>query len=345
MVSSEPRALTDPRLYAHGVRGALIRPALAEPDPGGGKMLALMDPPRHDVLRHAMKPVFTPRAVTRLEPGIRAGIRALLAPGVEAGRCDFVTDVAARLPMLTMAPVLGIAPDDAERLDAAATTASVQHGGAAAQQAHVEVLMYFTEAFERCRTGSGDDLVSTLATARRGVPITTEEIVLSRESVVMAGSDTTRYSAASALLALLANPEQARRLWTGEVPVPTAVAELLRWVAPATHVLRTATSDTVLDGADLRAGDAVTVWPPSANRDAVFAEPDTLRLSRHPNPRLSFASGVHYCLGAPLIRLTLRVLLEELVSHTNEIVLSGPPSRVPSYFLGGLSALPVGLCR
>lgn len=336
------RVLTDWRRFS-SAQGTSLRPDVRKPYPGAGRMLALSDPPRHDILRKAIAGLFSRRAVSSLESSARSVIRSLWSQAKEAGGCDFVTDVAAVVPFAVSADLLGISPEDSAMVTAAAEKSSLEVTGADAQAAHYQVLQYFAQALEDRRRQPGDDLVSAFVRAQaNGTGISDEEIILSCDNVVVAVGDTVRLAAAGSLLALLEHPDQYRALRSGAVDVRRAVDELLRWTCPTAHLLRTAVVDTALGGALIRAGDTVTVWLPSVNRDeAVFEAGDTLALDRRTNRHAAFGYGVHLCLGAALARLILRALLAELSEDSAEISLAGCPRRLPSYILFGLTSLPV----
>ncbi|MEV7726170.1 cytochrome P450 [Streptomyces sp. NPDC087917] len=329
-------------------QGTMLRRDLTQPYPGAGKMLALTDPPHHSVLRRAVARLFTPRSLGRLEDKAREIVRPLVAAAVAAGHCDFAVDVAARIPLALAADLLGVPVEDVGMIAAATARISSRDqddGGLDARIAHLELLDYYSRIMASRRADPGDDLMSALVTAQAdGVGLTDEEALLTCDNVIVAVGDTTRAAAAGGMLALLEHPRQWAALKTGRVDPAQAVDEILRWSPPATHLLRTAVQDTVLAGQRIAAGDPVTVWIPSLNRDeSVFGDADVFRLDRTPNRHLTFGGGVHFCLGAALARLVLRVLLEELVVGTGDIALAGEPRRLASYTVGGLAALPVRL--
>ncbi|WP_193097150.1 cytochrome P450 [Streptomyces sp. C8S0] len=204
-------------------------------------------------------------------------------------------------------------------------------------------MTYYLKALGTRRGDAGRDLVTTLLAARyRGLTLSDEEIVLTCDNVVVAGSQTAQHVVGGALLALLKHPAAWQALREGRVDVDSAIEELLRWTSPATHVMRTAVCDTELAGTTIRAGDAVAVWIASANRDAtVFTDPDELVLDRRPNPHLTLGAGAHFCLGGPLTRVMLRALLEELIEADTSLALANPPGWQSTYAANGLLSLPV----
>jgi cytochrome P450 len=338
--------LTDWRTYS-SAGGTSLRPDLGARYPGAGTMLVLTDPPRHDVLRKAVAGLFTPRAVAAHEARTREVIRTLWARATQAGGCDFATDVAAHIPLAVTAELLAVAPEDAailaEATEAAGECSSLDLASAEAQMAHYQVLEYYADALEQRRHRPGNDLVSAFVRARQaGMDISDDEIILACDNVVVAAAETTRQAATTGLHALLEHPDQWAALRSGRIDHRLAVEELLRWTCPIAHLLRTAVTDTTLGGAPVQAGDAVVVWLPSMNRDeAVFPDGDRLVLDRPVGHHTSFGHGVHFCLGAALSRLVLRVMLQELGRDRATVAPAGPPRRLASYIVNGLASLPL----
>jgi cytochrome P450 len=326
--------------------GTLLRRRRSEPYPGAGRMLVQTDPPRHDRLRRAVMAPFTLRAIAALEGRAREVTRTLFARASAAGTCDFVTDVAAIVPLAVSADLLDIEPGRVQGIaEATATIASTisDIDGADAQAAHFTVLDYYAGVLEGDLPAADGGLLSSLKGAQRdGLDLTDEEILLTCDNVVVAASETTQNVLSNGLLALLADPARWRFFAAGKDAARIAAEELVRWGTPVTHNLRTATTDTVLGGMDIAAGDAVAVWLPAVNRDErAFSEPGQLRLDRRPNRHLAFGIGVHFCLGAALARMIVRVVFEELARSGAVIELDGEPRRLHSYHLNGLASLPV----
>lgn len=347
VIAHEPaqRVLTDWRNFT-STRGTVLRHDLTAPYPGAGRMLVSLDPPRHNHHRKALAALFAPRAIAGLEGRSRDAIRSLLTAAVSAGYCDFVSDIAGRLPLAVVAGLLGIHADDLELLSSATTQVGQRADdieGSASQEAHRAIMQYYLKVLELRRRQPRNDLVSALIAAQRdGLDLTDEELILTCDNVVVAASQTTKNAAATGLLAILDRPGQWQALRRGQFDLSSAVEEVLRWTAPATHVLRVATADLTLNGTALEEGDAVAVWIAAANRDErVFEDANELRLDRDVNPHLTFGAGVHFCLGARVARLTLRLLFEELIDRTNEITVTGEARRVGSWASGGLSTLPL----
>ncbi len=160
--------------------------------------------------------------------------------------------------------------------------------------------------------------------------------------LVVAGNETTRNAASGGLLALIENPGEFRKLRADPGLLNPAVEEIVRWTTPVIQFCRTAVEDVELHGKQIRKGDAFCMFYPSANRDEeAFDDPDVFRVDRRPNPHLGFGIGEHFCLGASLARLELRVIFEELAQRLDEIELAGPFERMRSSFLGGVKRMPI----
>ncbi len=323
-------------------RGALLRADdNAAPYPGAGKMPVLTDPPRHTDMRRAVARMFTPRAVEGLGALAHEVARSLLADLRARGGGDFATEVAARFPIAVQAEILGIPVEDIP-LILDATRRSVddpEHDSFG----HHDVMTYFLGALGTTRGAAGRDLIGTLLAARAdGLPLSDEEIVLTCDNIVVAASQTVQHAVNGGLLALIEHPAAWAELREGRVDTGAVVDELLRWTSPATHVMRTAVHDTELAGTTIRAGDAVAVWIASANRDAtVFDRPGELLPARSPNPHLSLGGGMHFCLGAALVRVLMRALLTELTRSGMSLSLAGPPVWHSTWAVNGMRSLPV----
>lgn len=291
-----------------------------------GQVLNMMDDPRHAQIRRLVSSGLTPRMIRRVEDDLRARARGLLdriEPGVEF---DFLIDVAAELPMQMICILLGV-PESERHWLFEAIEPSFDFGGArkgeitrlSVEEAGSRMYRYGTELIAAKRAAPGDDLLSVVANAVRD-PLSDVELYMFFSLLFSAGAETTRNAVAGGLLALSRHPDQYRRLRADPDLLPTAVEEMVRWTSPSPSKRRTATRDTTLGGHQIRAGQKVLVWEGSANRDeSVFARPDEFDAGRKPNPHLGFGQGVHYCLGANLARLELRVLYEELLARFGSV--------------------------
>jgi cytochrome P450 len=330
-------------------RGNLLTALLAGGDSAGGRMVAVSDGPRHAAVRRLLARSLGPRTMRRLGAQVAAATQELVAGAVERGGVDFAADVAAHVPLATICDLLGVPAADRPFIQRQTSVAlgsdTPTQSTAETWLARNEILLYFRELAGHRRAAPADDLVTALAVGRiDGAELTEDEVVLNCYSLILGGDETTRMSMAGAAQALATHPEQWRRLRSGDVDVPAAVEEVLRWTVPAMHAGRTATRDTELCGTAIRAGDIVTVWHVSANRDErEFPAPHRFDLGRAPNRHLSFGYGTHFCLGASLARIELAALLTALRTQVAGIELTGAPTRIWSTFLTGYTELPVRL--
>ncbi len=320
---------------------------------GSGEMMLMTDPPLHGAMRRAFNRLMLPRAVGRFEaPGPQL-VREILEEAMARGECDFVVDVAARLPMAFICEIMGIPrkdwPDmfkwgnmvagneDPEyQVDSGSPLDTRQEGSR-------NIGQYCLNAALERRGGDGEDLLSVLGNATINDRLLTRtELAHNGLLYVGAGLETTRNAISAGLLALLDHPEQMDLLIEHPEIMPTAVEEILRWASPVTHFARVATMDTELGGKHIRAGDRVALWFPSANRDeAAFRDPYTFDLRRTPNDHVAFSRGEHFCGGAHLARLELRLTLQALLPRLRQIEITGKVERLRSNFLAGIKHMPV----
>jgi cytochrome P450 len=331
--------------------GNVLDTLLAGGDSAAGKMLAVTDGRPHQELRNILQKSFAPRALAPLVRSLRTSTGWLLEDALAEGECDFASQVAANIPIAAICDLLGVpAADRRKILSLTSSVLGSDHGvGSAADvfSAKNEILLYFAELAQSRREKPYDDVVSVLVDSQvDGRPLTHEEIIFNCYSILLGGDETTRLSMIGAVQALIEHPDQWKALKSGSVPMATAVEEVLRWTTPALHSGRTAAEDVLLDGELIEAGDVVTVWMASANRDeTVFEDPERFDLARTPNRHLSFAYGSHFCLGAYLARAEIGAVLEGLCATTSAMEFAGPPGRVYSNFLNGLCSLPVTVER
>ncbi len=294
--------------------------------PVAGQVLNMMDDPRHTHIRRLVSSGLTPRMIRRVEDDLRARARALLDAAQPGAAFDFLVDVAAELPMQMICILLGVPETERHWLFQAieptfdfGDSRRGEVGTMSVEEAGSRMFAYGMELITAKRAQPTDDMLSVVANATTD-PLSDVELYMFFSLLFSAGAETTRNGVAGGLLALAQNPDQYRRLRDDPELLPTAVEEIIRWTSPSPSKRRTATRDTELGGCAIRAGDKVLVWEGSANRDgSVFDDPDCFDVARKRNPHLGFGQGVHYCLGANLARLELRVLYEELLSRFSEI--------------------------
>lgn len=320
--------LKDPETYSSVTGGS--RPyggTLLQDLAIAGQVLNMMDDPRHSQIRRLVSSGLTPRMIRLVEDDLRARARRLLDEVVPGEPFDFLVDIAAELPMQMICILLGV-PESERHWLFEAIEPQFDFGGSrkatlsqlSVQEAGSRMYEYGQQLIASKRAEPTDDMLSVVANAMvddADEPSLTDlELYLFFSLLFSAGAETTRNAVAGGLLALANHPEQLRALRADLDALPTAVEEIVRWTSPSPSKRRTATRDVTLGGRPVRAGQKIQVWEGSANRDAaVFERADDFDISRKPNPHLGFGQGVHYCLGANLARLELRVLYEELFSR------------------------------
>jgi cytochrome P450 len=351
---AETLAVTrDPVTYSSERGGHREHAGTILPDQAiAGEVLNMMDDPRHGRIRRLVSVGLTPKAVTDLEADLRSRMRAIL-DDVDAEHCDAVA-VVRELPLQAIALLMGVPAADRHQLgtwvdhafdfkdrDYLETTDEV----AAAQR---DMFDYGARLIAEKRRRPGDDMLSIVATARLDdedpPELTGGELQLFFSLLFSAGAETTRSAAAGGLLAFAERPDQWRRLREDRSLVSRAVEEIVRWTSPAAYNRRTATRATELAGMPVRPGDKIVFWEASANRDEqVFEQSMSFDVARDPNPHLGFGHGLHFCLGASLARLELRLTLEELAARVERLEPAGAPEWTRSNKHTGLRHVPLRL--
>ncbi|OBI29596.1 cytochrome P450 [Mycobacterium sp. E2238] len=292
-----------------------------------GQVLNMMDDPRHSQIRRLVSSGLTPRMIRLVEDDLRARTRRLLDAVVPGEPFDFLVDIAAELPMQMICILLGV-PESERHWLFEAIEPQFDFGGSrkatmsqlSVEEAGSRMYEYGQQLIASKRAEPTDDMLSVVANAMvddADAPSLSDlELYLFFSLLFSAGAETTRNAVAGGLLALANHPEQLRALRADLDALPTAVEEIVRWTSPSPSKRRTATRDATLGGQPIEAGQKIQIWEGSANRDpAVFERADEFDVARKPSPHLGFGQGVHYCLGANLARLELRVLYEELFSR------------------------------
>jgi cytochrome P450 len=325
--------------------GILLRPGAFGDDPGGGRTLALTDPPRHRKLRALVDDWFAPRSIRLLDAEMQAIAHDVVTRALERERCDFVTEIAARVPLYVICKMMGVPRNDWERLFSLGSTSVGADDPVERRDAHLDILQFFYDLAAVRVKSPVDDLVSVLATAKiDGWQLTRDEMILNCDNLLVGGTENSRISASGGMLAFLQHPDQWETLSTEPELIHSAVEEVLRWTSSVTHLLRTATAPVTMHGRRIEAGDRVTLWNPSANRDdSVFDDPDCFSVRRNPNRHIALGTGEHFCLGGTLARAQLRLLYEELLRSTKRIELDGTPVMLSSIVVNGPEHLPVRL--
>jgi cytochrome P450 len=332
----------DPATFS-SASGILLRPEEKRADPGGGRTLALSDPPRHRQLRSLVDDWFVLRFVRGLEAELRQVAHDVVRQALEQERCDFVTEVAARIPLYVICQKMGVPRDDWDLILALTNDAFGADNAVDRRLAHLGILNYFEDLVSERKKRTADDLVSVLVTAEiDGRKLTQEELILNCDNLLVGGTENTRIAAAGGMLAFLENQAQWQAVSEDRSLLPSAVEEVLRWTSTATHIMRVAMRPVNTRGRHIETGDRVTLWNPSANRDEdVFTDPDSFDVRRKPNRHLALGAGEHFCLGGTLARVELRALYDELLAAVSHIEMDGVPVLLSSIVVNGLERLPV----
>jgi cholest-4-en-3-one 26-monooxygenase len=339
----------NPQLFSAAERTVFMFEPSAEDLANLQLMMVNKDPPNHTKLRRLVSQGFTPRRIAMLEDRVREMTRQILDNVAGRGECDFVTDIAADLPLQVIAELVGVPLEDRHMVFEWSNKLigfdDPEYTGDREEQASAatEVYMYANQLAEERKESPRDDLTSVLMNGEvDGERLTEMEFDLFFLLLIVAGNETTRNAISGGMLALLEHPAQRARLTANPALAATATEEILRWVSPVICFRRTCVADTLLGGQTIRAGDKVVMFYPSANRDErVFPAADQFDVSRTPNEHLAFGIGTHFCLGASLARREIRVMFEELLRRLPDIELAGPVERLRSSFINGIKRMPV----
>jgi cholest-4-en-3-one 26-monooxygenase len=316
------------------------------------KFLLTLDPPEHTAYRKIVSRGFTPRMITQLEPRVRQQVRLLLAATPQDEVFDLVEALSMPLPMRVIGDLIGVPPEDHDRIlrwsnqSLAGTDAEYRRPDGSILAAVGAMLDYFGGLRDGRSREQEDrpDLVSVLMDASvDGHSLSDLRFRMFLFLLAVAGSETTRSAISHGVLALHEHPGQWQRLRRDPSLIPAAVEEILRWASPVLYFRRNALTEMDIGGQLIEPGDLVSLWYVSANRDpARFSSPEVFDISREPNPHVAFGGGgPHFCLGASLARLELRVVLEELLTSHRHLEVTGPVQRLRSNFLHGIKHLPV----
>ena len=326
---------------------------LPDPDPMGlyaqRLMMLNMDPPQHDRFKWLVSRGFTPKNAPLLRPKIEELARDIVDAVLAKGECDFVTEIAGRLPSGLIAELMGMPRADGERLYDLTEIMHTNDDAIAPPEIKMnavgEMLGYAQSVADLKRQSPADDLATILVNAEvDGDHLTDEEFQWFFLLLVNAGGDTTRNLLAAGLQLLFDHPDQRTKLM-GDLDglLGSAVEEMLRYCSPVTHFKRTAMQDTVVGGQSIKAGERVVMFYGSANRDEdIFENADTFDVARHPNPHVAFgAGGPHLCLGMHVARVELAVMFRELLTRMPHIEAGGPIERMHSSFIAGVHRMPI----
>ncbi len=321
--------------------------------PDGLPMLRLlmlnMDPPQHVKYRRIVQRGFTPRVIGRLGEHIRELARVIVDGVAKSGECEFVAQVAAELPLQVIVELLGVPMRDRSKVfewsnclvgaDDPDYRVSPEQGRAAATQ----MFMYANELALERKAKPQEDLITQLLLGEvDGENLTEMEFDSFFLLLAVAGNETTRNQISLGMLELIQHPEQRKLLLERPELIDSAISEMLRFNSPVMYVRRTALQDAEIRGQQIRKGQKVVMYYPSANRDEeIFERPDSFDIGRESNPHLALGIGEHFCLGANLAQLELKLMFQELLARLPDIELAGPVRRLRSNFVQGIKQMTV----
>jgi cholest-4-en-3-one 26-monooxygenase len=316
-----------------------------------GNLMLFMDPPDHTRYRKLVNRGFTPRMIGELEPRIRQLTNDILDEALAKDPCDFVVDIAAELPLEVIAELIGVPREERHKIfewsnrmigseDPEYIVSSEE-----VANAQIEMFMYAQQLAEKHRDSPQNDIISALLSSEvDGESLSDMDFNLFFLLLSVAGNETTRNAISHGMNAFLENPEQYDRLVSDpQKYIAGTTEEILRWASPVMYFRRNATKDFQLRDQTIKAGDKISLWYISANRDEeVFDDPFRFDIERNPNQHVAFGGGgPHFCLGAQLARMEIHVLFEELSRRVSKVEQLGPPDRLRSNFIGGIKHLPV----
>ena len=329
------------------------------------RTLVDLDDPMHRKLRRLTHDWFLPANLRKLEPQIAALAKAHVDHMASlGGQCDFVNEVALWYPLRVIMLILGLpaedeklmmqmtqeifGPQDPDVVARSNIITAAENAPSGDKQVDLFALVqkffvYFNNVIVDRRANPKDDLATVIALGKIDGELIPEKEAISYYAITAtAGHDTTSSTAAGGLLALIQNPGELAKLKADPSLIPQAVEEMIRWVTPVKHFMRTATEDCELGGKAVKEGDGLALFYWSGNRDAeVFDEPFAFKVDRANNPQVAFGNGIHLCLGLHLARMELRILFTELLSRLESVELAGTPKNSTSVFVSGLKTLPI----
>jgi cytochrome P450 len=340
-------ASRDFETYSNYEGGIFLNPDQVNPLDVNRNLLLFKDPPEHTKYRKILQTAFVPNSVRKLEPQVRALITRTIDAVIESGQCDFVAEIAVPIPLGVLAELMGLPAEDIPKLKRwtdEIEAAQISTESAAALPTLGEMSTYLMEQIAAQAEAGTDSLVTTLRAAEvDGERLNDMEILVFFALLVFAGNDTTRNTASGGTLALLEHPDQWRSLCEQPELIPHAVEEILRYTSVVNYFARTAMRDVELGGQRIAKGDKVVLWYASASRDErVCPHAERFDIRRGDIAHHAFGGGGrHFCLGAGLARLELKVLFEELTRRMSDLELAGPVTRLRSSWANSLTSMPV----
>lgn len=348
--------LRDPDTFS-SERNGMILPVTREAEKatpeskGCGIVMFNSDEPRHRDIRVQFDRVWSVSEVRRVEDMTRRIIREVLAAAAPQGQCDFVRDVAMRIPVEAICELMGVPIEDVDKIlgfahmamfpaDPEYNTGDV---GETSMRGFALITEYCTKLALQRRETPTDDVSSVVGNLRLyDHPLTDAELGWNASQFVLGGLETTRNALSGGVLMLMEHPDQFELLRSDPSLIPGAVEETLRWVSPGTHLLRTATKAVELGGKQIQEDDWVVLWLCSGNHDeAVFEKPEAFDITRNASRHVAFGHGPHFCIGRNLARMEMRIFFEELGRALPNMRLAGPVERVASNQLAGIKSMPI----
>ena len=314
-----------------------------------GLMMLYMDPPKHTRYRLLVNKGFTPRMIGLIEKYLEHRAVLIVDNIIERGSCDFVEDLAAELPLQAIAEIMGVPQEDRRMLfdwsNRMIGLDDPEYADADGAAASAELFMYVNDLAQKRAADPRDDIVTKLINSEiEGDRLTEFEFDMFMMLLTVAGNETTRNTTSWGMWALMQNLDQYANL-SGDLDgkLDHAIEEILRWATPVYHFRRTATADTELHGQEIKKDDKVVIWHISANRDeAVFTDPYRFDIDRWPNEHIAFGGGgQHFCLGANLARMELKLIFREILERIPDMRLAGNVEMLRSNFIGGVKHMPV----
>lgn len=311
-------------------------------EPYAGLAMNTADDPQHKRLRGLVTQGFTPRSISDMEQDLRQRAKAILGRISNPDSFEFITEVARELPLQAICTILGVPEEDRVQL-----SEWIDHGlieqsdGVIARKYLLLIQDYGKKLIEEKRRNPVNDMLSAIIHARSDnpdePPLTALELINFFLLLFPAGAETTRSAIGGGLLAMMENPDQMAKLRAQPELMQTAVEEIIRWTTPSIYKRRTATCDTEIHGTKIRAGEKLSYWEMSANRDErVFKDPFKFDIARNPNPHVGFGTGIHICLGIALARLEVKIMFEEMLNRFRKFELLSAPKWMPNNRLHGV---------
>ena len=315
----------------------------------GGRSMIMMDPPEHVQHRRMVAPGFTPQRLEALIPRIRERARVILDAIGDRNECEFISSVAAELPIQMLAELFGVPQEDRHMLFQwsnviiGAEDPDISTSRELREKVFMDLAMYAMKLYAARKEHPGDDLITMLVNTQvNGESMSLPDYLSAFILLVVAGNETTRNSISGGTLALSQFPAEKKKLLDDPSLIGGAVDEIMRWVHPVIYMRRTALADHTLRGVTIKKGDKVALWYMSGNRDEEkWADPFKFNVTRGGTRHLSFGYGQHLCIGWRLAEIQLTVLLEEMLARYPDIEVTGGITKMRTNFLNSIKTMQV----